>query len=277
MRKTFVFFVLTFAFVTFSDLVNSLIIENYTFYFDVISDNYVKETIKFSFMNATNYFIFDFRNSIKDISVFENGKPASFFVNRTDEKTTIKIPVTNNNGNVEIDLTLTDVVYSNGDNKLFLTSIEVPKGFNYSITVKIPVGYKVVDYEPSYGVLSTDGSNIFVSWNISGSEEFMVKFKKANSSSSILFIFFLLFSWFVVVSIYYFKNKSFQEFLSGFDEEARKIILFIKRNRVVYQKDIVTTFNLSKVKVTRMMKRLENLGVVKRKKIGKKVKVYWNK
>ncbi|MEM3374702.1 MAG: hypothetical protein QXE31_05830 [Candidatus Woesearchaeota archaeon] len=202
-----------------------------------------------------------------------------------------------------------NLFYTNFDFKEPITKVDIkfilPKG--YSI-------YKE-EYSPKDANIVSDGNNILIIWtkgayksmtysvsyynpfleeNLNNStteqnnqEELseivkIFNFIKNNIRKLIIFIlglplFFILF----ILSITLFIIKKFKKntnelLLKGFMEDEQRAILYLQKNRVVWQNKLRKDLNLSRVKTTRIIKKLEAQGLIRKEDFGKTNKIFWN-
>jgi len=85
---------------------------------------------------------------------------------------------------------------------------------------------------------------------------------------------------FIGTMIYYFLSPKFEKkkidkkfFLNFFEGEERKVFEIILNKKEANQTEIVKESNLSKVKVSRILKKFENRGLIEKLSIGKINKV----
>ena len=263
------------------NLVHSLEISRYEFYFDIKSPESVKEKISMSFSNANvSRLVFRFSNEIKDITVYENGELVGYTLEKIDDEYELKIPVTKSSGDIEIIATANDMIYYGKDEFIFALNLFIPENVFANISVVLPEGYVIAKkgYFPENGLLSTDGKRILINWmNMNGDVNIVVNFGSSSNKSSDYFILLIILLWIIILLVYYYRKKSFENLLKGFDETEQSIIRYLSKKKVCYQKDIVSDLSLNKVKVSRTIKKLESKGLIKKEKIGRKTKIYWMK
>ncbi len=185
------------------------------------------------------------------------------------------------------------------------------------VTVILPSGYSIYkeDYSPKDSNILTDGNNIWLSWskiNVFKSISYSVSFHKPNIENdnnttldnstlelpenkekeqtldsflkSILpFLFgipFLIIFLVILASIIVIRRlrkKAKDHLLKGFMEDEQKVILYLQKNRQVWQNKIRKDLNLSRAKTTRIVKKLEEKALVKKEEFGKTNKISWLK
>jgi len=64
------------------------------------------------------------------------------------------------------------------------------------------------------------------------------------------------------------KKKSYKEIMKDFDEDYKKVFNEIIKEESIFQSELVERTELNKVKVTRILDRLEGKGLIERKRRG---------
>ena len=75
-------------------------------------------------------------------------------------------------------------------------------------------------------------------------------------------------------SIYYSKKKKKDLILKGLSKDERKVIKLLFEQKEAYQSEIREKIGVSKVKMTRVVQKLEEKGLLKIEKLGKKNKIF---
>ncbi|MFQ5887550.1 MAG: helix-turn-helix transcriptional regulator, partial [Candidatus Hydrothermarchaeales archaeon] len=71
-------------------------------------------------------------------------------------------------------------------------------------------------------------------------------------------------------SIYYMKRRKRDLFLRGLGKGERKVIELLLERKEAYQHEIQEEIGVSKVKMTRIVQKLEEKGLIEKKKLGKR-------
>ncbi|MCD6371648.1 MAG: hypothetical protein J7L39_02915, partial [Candidatus Aenigmarchaeota archaeon] len=209
------------------------------------------------------------------IKVYVDGKEVNFSSYKIENYYLFKIPLKNSK-KLLIYLAPNDVIFHRDKELVFITELDIPTE-NSTIIFKVPSGFAITDFYPEFGELKTDGKTISVIWkNVKGKEVFAVYFHPLYSSpnfSQIIFI--LIVSLLVILFIFvvHLRKVKLKSILSAFPERDREIVEFVLKKKILYQKDMEKKFKISRVRAHRIAKRLEKLGVVKREKLGRKVKL----
>lgn len=166
----------------------------------------------------------------------------------------------------------------------------------FSVTVKLPVGAVLVEqsrlegtglqrYEPSWGISSSDGRRIFVSWPISNPKlgdalNVGVIYEQPININLILIGAIIIIILLIIFSIAFFlKRDRIHAVLPVLTPSERKVMEILLREKgEVDQRKIVNETDFSKSKVSRIVQSLEDRGLVIRYKKGRanKIKIVHN-
>jgi len=163
----------------------------------------------------------------------------------------------------------------------------------FEVVVKIPIGTALVEEErlefsglkpfyPENGIEGSDGRRIFIRWffenpKLGENINIIVVYEKIFSSGnemSYYLIFIIAFIFLVsLVFLWSIRNKakSIMPILTESEREIMKII--INSKNIIDQRKIVKETGFSKSKVSRILKNLEERGIIKREKVGRSTKV----
>jgi len=161
------------------------------------------------------------------------------------------------------------------------------------IMVKIPIGTALVEEErlefsglkpfyPENGIEGSDGRRIFIRWlfekpKLGENINIIIVYEKIVSlDNNIIFYALFIISFATIIAFIFFwryrnKAKSILPILTESEREVMKIILSSKN--VIDQRKIVKETGFSKSKVSRILKNLEERGIIKREKVGRSTKV----
>jgi DNA-binding MarR family transcriptional regulator len=161
------------------------------------------------------------------------------------------------------------------------------------IMVKIPMGTALVEEErlefsglkpfyPENGIEGSDGRRIFIKWifenpKLGENINVIIVYEQIVSLEYNIIFYALLIIFFATIFVFIFfwryrnKAKSILPILTESEREVMKIVLNSKN--VIDQRKIVKETGFSKSKVSRILKNLEERGIIKREKIGRSTKV----
>ncbi len=256
--------------------------------------------------NISNLFISDGKNEL-NYSIMENEMNSIINISNNGSITKLFIRSVSLNDIFQKDSTslfITDFNFNKPVSKLDVKII-LPEGFAI---------YKD-EYSPKDATILTDGKNIGLSWskaNILKSISFSVRFNKPtteiienNSSDNrddkdsffeisekrldylmkivvpLLFgIPFIIIISIIIGSVIIIKRlriKAKEHLLKGFMEDEQKTILYLQKNKEAWQNKLRHEFKFSRAKTTRIIKKLEDKGLVKKEVYGKTNKIFWLK
>ena len=163
----------------------------------------------------------------------------------------------------------------------------------FEVVVKIPIGTALVEEErlefsglkpfyPENGIEGSDGRRIFIRWffenpKLGENINIIVVYEKIFSSGNEMsyYLIFIIASIFLVSLVFLWsirnKAKSIMPILTESEREIMKII--INSKNIIDQRKIVKETGFSKSKVSRILKNLEERGIIKREKVGRSTKV----
>ena len=149
------------------------------------------------------------------------------------------------------------------------------------IRVNLPKGYVLYgeDYQPSEPEIIS-GERTSLVWsrtNMQGPLSVSVKYVSATDNSWIYVVLIVLLLGIGAVAAVYYRRKVQQALLRGFREDEQKVILFLQENRVIGQNKIQHEFDFSRAKITRIVKKLEEKGLIRKESMGRSNKLYWLK
>ncbi|MFQ5975480.1 MAG: MarR family transcriptional regulator [Candidatus Hydrothermarchaeales archaeon] len=76
-----------------------------------------------------------------------------------------------------------------------------------------------------------------------------------------------------ILSIYYMRGRKRDLFLKGLGKDERKVMELLLERKEAYQHEILEEIGVSKVKMTRIVQKLEEKGLIEKKKLGKRNKL----
>ncbi len=151
----------------------------------------------------------------------------------------------------------------------------------FSVNVKLPLGSVLADkskltgtslrpFEPSYGLEGTDGRQIFIKWELTNPKlgetvDASIIFEKVGTPGIVILgvsIVFVIIVALVIVLVFF--KKSYRQILPILTDSERSVMNMIIKNKKVDQRRIVRETDYSKAKVSRIIKNLEERGLVRR-------------
>jgi uncharacterized membrane protein len=257
--------------------------------FDVNSGFSVNETIALAFdtpLNATpiNYAL---NEDVHSISVRDSHSLLNATIGKSDSGYMLTI-YPEGDSVLIINFVSGQLVFQNGGIYEFLTQLSFADPVkNLNVTLTLPEGYGIYQnsFFPSNGQVATNGRAIEVSWLFSSLEQeqlFSAKFSRTNPQFDYLLVVFLAaLAGLAALFIYHMKTsgkryeKARKEFLLGFREDEKKVIAYLEQHRTADQSVIEKEFRFSRSKMTRIVQKLSERGLVHKKRKGRTNKLAW--
>ncbi|MDD5416390.1 MAG: helix-turn-helix domain-containing protein [Candidatus Aenigmarchaeota archaeon] len=231
-------------------------------------------------IKATGYFentTFPLACTVTDTTL---GKQLSCLVDRSTDKVLINAKYSSS-----------DKLTKKEDYYIFSDSFKMPMNVDkFALLIKIPEGTALVKtdpYSPEDALRGSDGRKIFVYWN----QENMLQGQTFDASvayeETVLFdysiietILIVIVTGVVIVVVflkYFMKQKKVEVILPVLKADEKKIFeAILKHESGVKQKIIVQESGYSKAKVSKVLKNLQERGLVKLEHIGRTNKVYYD-
>jgi len=179
-----------------------------------------------------------------------------------------------------------DLVQNIGKTNVFSFKFHPPESLDLKVDFLLPKSYSISEIDPAISPtpdsITTDGREILVTWefqDLNDSVNFILLYERENSSTILLFIIILL----VIILLVFFillgkKQHKSQKILKGtLSHDEKKIIEFLAEDESRTQKDIVILTGFSKAKISKLVRRLEERGVIEKKPHMTTNKLFLNK
>ncbi|HLD84921.1 MAG TPA: hypothetical protein VI968_00025 [archaeon] len=250
--------------------------------FSIRNDMTIFETITVVFSEALNSTIsYKPESNILELSVTSGGSPLPFEYVKSGDVYIIKISA-QGKSEITISFVSKSLVFSNNNVFQFLADM------NFDVPVKkmtaelsFPEGYGLYEesFTPIGGILKTNGKNIFIAWDLDGTNSavFSAKFFELNRQLNAEIFVVIVIAAAAIAAIFYYRKKTKKEFLTGFREDEKKVIAYMTQHKTSYQNVIEKEFHFSRAKMTRIAKHLAAEGVLEKKKYGRTNRLTWKK
>ena len=185
---------------------------------------------------------------------------------------------------VEIQFSSDELITKAYKSNKFLLELAVLSNINSStVLIKLPVGAvleKEGEIYPKNSKLVTDGEHIMVYWEMEGVKRdqplrFSLAYSLTGDQKSIKYIGLIsstALAIVIVVSItviYRWRKARGEIILEVLDENERKVFEMVKQAGQINQKKVVQALNLSKAKVSRIVKKLVEKGLLESERRGR--------
>ncbi len=248
--------------------------------YGINNDLSVTEQLRINFSDVLNSsFTYTLQGNVHDIEVFGDGSLLIYDIEQISDKLILTIE-SSGKAEIVIKFVSEDMVFSNNNVQQFFSYVNFDVAIDkMEAAVKLPDGYGLFDssFTPLSGQVKTDGTNIIVSWLFEDTNSviFSVKFQNLNSQQDFTLLIVIIFLAAVAAIVFYFVKKSKNDFLVGFREGEKKVIQYLMQHKLSYQNVIEKEFHFSRAKMTRIVKHLEEKGLIEKKKYGRTNKLMW--
>lgn len=245
-----------------------------------IEDSAVRETIKIE-LASTNISSINFISGrVRDIAVRDSTGELNYNIAKENNGYVWTIFLRNDT-NLLISFYSDEMVFKNNDISQFFSEISIDTHIdNLDVSVFLPPGNTIDTFYPKDGKTITDGKSIGIIWTYKNSDAIFlplfVKFQTARTNI-ISYLVAVLLIIIIVLVINHYRKKVRREFLAGFFEDERKVVEYLIKNKTAYQNTIEKEFKFSRSKMTRIVKKLEQRGLVKKEKRGRTNKLEWKR
>lgn len=250
----------------------------------------VKMTV--TFQNVTNSFNFTVFGKIENFNVTSIARPISCAVSAAGlSSVTCQMNLTQDKRTIEIYYETNDFVKSSNNRNFFDSDFSINENISkLSVTVRLPEGTALVEGNipnrlsfPDQATTLSDGRRIIVLWsmeNLTQTTELRFQVLYENVAQSLFLSawpFIVAGAVIIAVAVYIvfrYSKRTEKMVLSVLDEYEKKVVDIINAaGGVVNQKRIVQETNLSKAKVSRVIKSLVDRGVVEIERQGRTNKI----
>jgi uncharacterized membrane protein len=186
--------------------------------------------------------------------------------------------------NITIEYDAVDQISRRNKGYLFLTTRYIQKDTKVFISeFKLPVGMAIeMERRPSppNATLLTDGERIIVRWEFRNTTQdqaltFYVYFKPQVEYTPSFFPYIILaalLALLIFIVFKFFESKK-KYFLKGLSKDERAIVKKLIRRKEEYQSNLRKELGLSRPKMTRIVKLLEEKGIVEKREEGRRNKL----
>ena len=217
-------------------------------------------------------------DELDNFRVYDSKGPLEYRINETGDATVTQVLL--RGGKFFLEFSSERFIFTSGDIKQFLAdlSLEFPVE-SMQIVVKLPVGYITDSHFPKGADIVSDGSRIILAWEFENPSSALVsaRFRKAEDLSLLPLLGGAVAAVAAGAGLLYYRRRSHQEFLQGFSEDETKVIECLRREKITYQNKVEKEFRFSRAKMTRIVKRLEEKGLLEKRRKGRTNRLKWIK
>ncbi len=229
--------------------------------------NTVHEDISFHFDTPTSgTFYYTLPVECKNIEIF----PGKFSVNESN----IIISIQNAN-DLKISFDTNGIIFKNSDVYQLFTTFNFGNSTT-TVSAFIPSGYEILSTFPE-AAYSSNGKDIIAKWKINKPSDISIKYRNVSEKNNYAILAVIVLIVIAAVFTSYTTSNSKKRLFEALDEDERKVAELISSKRIIYQNKIEKRLELSRSKMTRIVKRLEKKGLVEKEKRGRTNKLIWKK
>lgn len=171
------------------------------------------------------------------------------------------------NGDSVIKFTTRDFIEKSGPTYFFISSNELHK--NSSIKVLLPEGATLTDNNlifPKGYEMSTDGYHIILRWNNPLEKDILINYKIEESSPFWIYFFIIVLAGVIYLYFKFLYDK--KNYSKNLFREEKMIIEYLEKKKECWTKELVRDLGISKVKLSRKIRSLEEKGLIKKEPHG---------
>lgn len=251
-------------------------IDEYNVRFDITDDLSVMELLEIKLNEikqpkSTYLIVGDF----SDLSINNTIKELNYTVSKTEEGYRLNFTLPVGSKRLFITFLSKELIFSKDKVYNFFTIFRPPNASRISAIVCLPKGY--VAYHnlvfPTNANRTTDGERICFSWLFtSGEGAISVSFHNPNQTEKLPFLAILALMGYAIL---HYRKKARKEFLKGFSTDERMVVEILISRRAAYQNKVEKELGFSRAKMARIVKKLENKGLIRKERVGRTNRIFW--
>ncbi|MCD6590524.1 MAG: MarR family transcriptional regulator [Candidatus Aenigmarchaeota archaeon] len=285
MRKYVIFSsVITFLFL----FANACAIEisDYTTIFKINPNGNVNEEIGITLKERVNETMLNYiaLGEISDFVIKADGNAIDYILEKSGSQYNVMFHVPSDTKYLNISFVAKDIVFMKGNVYGFFANLRPPVSDHIKIYAYLPKGFALYGnliYPESYNI-SSDGEHIYIKWAFNEPEEdISLSFKFYNTNGDFSFVIIIVicavFAVIVAYTVIYYRKKVKEEFLKGFTDDERKVLLALSERGTCMQNKLEKELGFSRAKMARIVKKLESKGLVTKERIGRTNRLFCKK
>lgn len=252
-------------------------------------DNTVKITNTYTFDTPyyTPTILFFMNEEPTSIQVQDNTTKISYDIHQIGTRYQITIYPARTTNTLTMNYTLRNTVYTQKRISHFFTEIPTEiQTTKANITLTLPTGYTISEEHvyPNNSTTTSDGTHIIIQWNNMPTKNTLISVKYAQPTTGttlwmytgIILALIILLTIISTPFLYkYHKRKTQKEFIKGFSQDERKAIEYLEQHPNTWQKNIEEQCQFTRVKTTRVLKRLQDKGLITKQEQGRINNIKW--
>lgn len=165
-----------------------------------------------------------------------------------------------------------EMIENKGKDYFFIASS--PLFLNSSIKVILPEGSFLNEdffvFPKNYS-LKTNGQNIVLEWKNPGEKDILIPYKEKENN--LVFAFLLIGLVIFIYFLFYFKKTKSNKYTQNLFKEEKQIMNYLLKRKECWTKELVRELNISKVRLSRKLRKLEERGLIERIPYGNENKI----
>ncbi|MBI2141913.1 hypothetical protein HYU15_00295 [Candidatus Woesearchaeota archaeon] len=262
-------------------------IESVSVEFDIQPDYSVKQKTSYYFSSPVSGVLnYTLGEKVSGVKAWAGEQQLVHGIASSDGKYVLHISVPEGTRNLTISYVSDRAVFQSGSVSHFFTELRFGSPVaQLDAKVKLPEGYAIYQdsYRPYGAGISSDGRRIILGWELLDIDQalFSVKYARGGVESWLwLFaaaVIAAVAAGIVFVMFASFRRKEKDAFLKGFREDEKRAVLFLQQRKVAFQRDLQRELQFSRAKATRIVRTLEQKGLLKKEEQGRTNRLLWLK
>ncbi|MBI2574936.1 hypothetical protein HYV82_03555 [Candidatus Woesearchaeota archaeon] len=262
-------------------------IESVSVEFDIQPDYSVRQETSYYFSSPVSGVLnYTLGEEVRDVNAVAGEQQLVHGISGSDGKYVLHVSVPEGTRNLTISYVSDRMVFQSGSVSHFFTELRFGSPVaQLDAKVKLPEGYAIYQdsYRPYGAGIFSDGRRIILGWELLDIDQalFSVKFAGGGVESGLwLFaaaVFAAVATGIIFMMFANFRNKAKDSFLTGFREDEKRAVLYLQKRKVCVQRDMQKELQFSRAKATRIVRVLENKGLIRKDAQGRTNKLFWLK
>ncbi len=281
-KLAFIFLVMLVSFLPVSHAqAQPLDIEKVEITYDIQTDNSVMQTTNLYFNSQlTGSINYSLDSNVRNMEVSDGTQQLDYNLEQTVNGYNLQVFLKSPTRILTLSYVDDNIIFESDSVSHFFTEIDYSQVRNLTVQARLPAGFGIYQnsYRPSGADIVSDGQRIILIWNrqdVGTPIIFSVKFINPIKENNPWLPVGIVLAVAIVILYFYFRKKTEQAFLSGFREDEKKTIEFLKERKIAMQSDLQKSFGFSRAKSTRIIMSLEQKNLVRKQKYGRTNKLYW--
>ncbi|MEK6967079.1 MAG: MarR family transcriptional regulator [Nanoarchaeota archaeon] len=215
-------------------------------------------------LESSEYETVEFQTLDKPLSVVYSG---DYEIIQKNDTYAIILPTQGNN-EVSFDLLFDSQIDANGKQRTYRSSFTPPINGTVKVSLTLPLGYSLNEKKPNAipqpQEISTDGRSITLTWTFNDEQSISVFYEGGEEINPLLIVLPLVFSLICIAGVFfYLKKRNRKHVTEMLSTEEHKVIEAVRAG-TEKQKEVAIKLDFSKSKMSKIVRRLEEKGLIER-------------